>query len=235
MKERELNLNRNGDSTIVIDTEGKLAKKLEKIYQNINLNLGFCYEQLKAGKLTVGMKETHLVLAEKYLLDFLTECGYDGILEKQKNERYTEIRSLNEENRNLRKQLGEKVSNEDVREKVKIIHDNFNRWWSENGFGHTSEFYITNYAARAKLSGMVFESRYKENNTEERKSQYLNKLGFEIEDKHIILNDASAKLLEALLISKFPSVDIIQIETYMRNGILTMKEIHIAIADLDEL
>lgn len=67
------------------------------------------------------MKETHLFLTEGYVLNFLDELGYEGVLKKKKDEMYSDIRSLNNENRELRRQLGEKVSNEDVREKLKNI------------------------------------------------------------------------------------------------------------------
>ena len=111
MEERKLNFTRNEDPTLVEDKDGKIAKKIEKIYKDICFNLGFCYEQLKEGNLTEGMKETHLSLTEGYVLNFLDELGYEGVLKKKKDEMYSDIRSLNNENRELRRQLGEKVSN----------------------------------------------------------------------------------------------------------------------------
>ena len=41
MKENELNFKRNEDPTLVVDPDGKMAKKLSKIYSDISLNLGF--------------------------------------------------------------------------------------------------------------------------------------------------------------------------------------------------
>lgn len=49
MEERKLNFKRNDDPTIVEDKDGKLAKELAKIYNDIQFNLGFCYEQLTKG------------------------------------------------------------------------------------------------------------------------------------------------------------------------------------------
>lgn len=236
MKERGFTARLNTDETIVTDPDGKIAKSIKKIYSELTMNLGFCCEQLENGRLTEGMKQTHLSLAENYLIEFLKGIGYDGILEKEKEQRYTEIRSLNEENRALRTQLGEKVSNEDVRERIKIMESNFNKWWSIYGFGHVSEFAFTPYCAKIKLSGMVFESRYKkEVETYERKSEYLNKLGFEIQGQFVVLSEQSLKLFENLITEKYPSTDIVQMETYMRDGILTFKEIDVYIRNLDEL
>lgn len=134
MEERKLSFKRNDDPTIVEDKDGKLAKELAKIYNDIQFNLGFCYEQLTKGELTEGMKETHLSLTESYVLSFLKKMGYEGVLEREQNERLSEIRSLNDENRELRRQLGEKVTNEDFREKIKNICSKFKRWWNIEGF-----------------------------------------------------------------------------------------------------
>lgn len=236
MKERGFSARLNTDETIVTDPDGKIAKSIKKIYSELTMNLGFCCEQLENGRLTEGMKQTHLTLAERYLIEFLKAMNYDSILEKEKLQRFTEIRSLNEENRALRTQLGEKVSNEDVRERIKLMERNFNKWWSIYGFGHVSEFAFTPYCAKIKLSGMVFESRYKkEVETYERKSEYLNKLGFEIQDQFVVLSEQSLKLFENLITEKYPSTDIVQMETYMRDGILTFKEIDVYIRNLDEL
>lgn len=236
MKERGLSAILNKDETIVSDPDGKIAQSLKKIYSELTTNLSFCYEQLENGRLTEGMKETHLSLSENYLIEFLKSMNYDGILEKEKQQRYTEIRSLNEENRALRTQLGEKVSNEDVRERIKIMESNFNKWWSIYGFGHVSEFAFTPYCAKIKLSGMVFESHYKkEVDTDEKKCDYLNRLGFEIQDQFVVMSEKSLKLFESLITDKYPSTDIVQIETYMRDGVLTFKKIDIFITNLDEL
>lgn len=236
MKERGLSAKLNKDETIVSDPDGKMAKSLKKIYSELTMNLGFCCEQLENGRLTEGMKQTHLSLSENYLIEFLKAVDYSSILEKEKQQRYTEIRSLNEENRALRTQLGEKVSNEDVRERLKIMESDFNKWWSIYGFGHVSGFSFGSYCAKIKLSGMVFESHYKkEVNTDERKCDYLNRLGFEIQDQFVVMSEKSLKLFESLIIDKYPSADIVQIETYMRDGVLTFKEIDIHIPNLDEL
>lgn len=84
MEERKLSFKRNDDPTIVEDKDGKLAKELEKIYKDIQFNLGFCYEQLTKGELTEGMKETHLSLTESYVLSFLKKWGMKGYLKENK-------------------------------------------------------------------------------------------------------------------------------------------------------
>lgn len=243
MKERQLNFNRSENPTIVEDNSGELAKQLKKIYGNINLNLGFCYEQLKEGKLTEGMKESHLFLAESYMIDFLKAVNYDSILAKKNEERYKEIRSLNAENRELRKQLGDKVSNEDVREKIKSLHDSFKYWWNVEGFGHCRDecFNEAGYF-KATLSGMISEAyraRGTEDETEEKKMEKLRNYGFEISDddgKYVVDSENNRQLLLQLIKSKYPSVSIFDYRSYYgRKGRNVIREVNIYIDNLNEL
>lgn len=134
MEERRPSFKRNDDPTLVEDKDGRLAKEPAKTYKDIQFNLGFCHEQSAKGGLAEGMKGTHLSLTESYVLSFLKKMGYEGILEREQNERLSEIRSPNDENRELRKQSGEKVTNEDFREKIKNVCSNFKRWWNIEGF-----------------------------------------------------------------------------------------------------
>ncbi|MFL0076996.1 hypothetical protein [Tenacibaculum maritimum] len=116
MEERKINFKQNDNSTLVVDENGELAKKLKKIYNHITLSLCFCCDQLQKGTLTEGMKEHFSLLAEYHMIRFLKALNYDNIL-------YKEIRSLTEENIELRRQLGEKESNEDAIEKMKNISE----------------------------------------------------------------------------------------------------------------
>ena len=111
---------------------------------------------LEKGQLTEGMKENILSLTDHNVNRFLTRMGYEGVLAEKQKKLTEQIRSLNDENRKLRHQLGEKVSNEDVRERLKIMVSSFRNWWTEYGFGHVSDFYFGEYVAKISLSGMVF-------------------------------------------------------------------------------
>ena len=87
----------------------KLTEKQKKINERISLLL----YMLKEGGLKEGTKEALLELFHKNAIDILNELGYEDSLNKKYNEYIQEYRSLNHENRELRKQLGMKVSNED--------------------------------------------------------------------------------------------------------------------------
>lgn len=159
MKERLLDFNRQDKPAIVEDSNGELITELKKQYKEIQQNLGLAITMLEKGQLTEGMKENILSLTDHNVNRFLTRMGYEGVLAEKQKKLTEQIRSLNDENRKLRHQLGEKVSNEDVRERLKIMVSSFRNWWTEYGFGHVSDFYFGEYVAKISLSGMVFASR----------------------------------------------------------------------------
>lgn len=236
MKERLLDFNRQDNSAIVEDPSGELIAELQKQYKEIQQNLGLAMSLLEKGQLTEGMKENILSLTDHNVNEFLTKMGYEGVLAKKQKKRTEEIRSLHDENRKLRRQLGEKVSNEDVRERLKIMASLFENWWTEYGFGHVNDFYFGAYIAKITLSGMIFASRAS-NAGEEKKEEYLSRLGFEIEDRMVIYNDKSIALLNKLLTDKYPSIDIysINLTTSALNGVPVIQDVVVFLRDLDDL
>lgn len=236
MKERPLDFNRQDNSAIVEDPSGELIAELQKQYKEIQQNLGLAMFLLEKGQLTEGMKENILSLTDHNVNEFLTKMGYEGVLAEKQKKRTEKIRSLHDENRKLRRQLGEKVSNEDVRERLKIMASLFENWWTEYGFGHISDFYFGAYVAKITLSGMVFASRVS-NAGEEKKEEYLSRLGFEIDDRMVIYNDKSIALLNKLLTDKYPSIDIysINLTTSALNGVPVIQDVVVFLRDLDDL
>lgn len=236
MKERPLDFNRQDNSAIVEDPSGELIAELQKQYKEIQQNLGLAMSLLENGNLTEGMKENILSLTDHHINEFLTKMGYEGILAEKMKKRTKEIRSLHDENRELRRQLGEKVSNEDVRERLKIMASSFGNWWTEYGFGHVSDFYFGEYFAKITLSGIVFASR-SSNSGEEKKDAYLSRLGFEIEDRRVIYNDKSIALLNKLLTDKYPSIDIysINLTTSALKGVTVIQDVVVFLRDLNDL
>lgn len=132
----------------------KLTEKQKKINERISLLL----YMLKEGSLKEGTKEALLELFHKNAIDILNELGYEDSLNKKYNEYIKEIRSLNHENRELRKQLGMKVSNEDARERLKLITESFDEWWHNEGTGNIDEIIFDRYKMTATLRGGIFPS-----------------------------------------------------------------------------
>lgn len=115
MEERKINFETNDDKTPVLDPDGKLYNKLISSLKEMNENFSLMLYLLNNGSLTEGTKQNSMSLFERKAVEILNQLGYDGYFNKKENEYTKEIRSLNQENRELRKQLGMKVSNEDVR------------------------------------------------------------------------------------------------------------------------
>lgn len=245
MQERPLNFTRNEDPTLVVLTDQE-AKDFQKASDDLRFAMAHLHTELKEGKLEVGMKQTMASLIESYCHSITKSLGYAGVLEAEKKERHAEIRSLNTENRALRKQLGEKTSPEDVRESLKNLDENFKTWWNIEGFGHCSEKHFGPYGFKAILSGMITEAYRDRNNpdaTEESKVDKLRAYGFEIRDadsrhdRKLLCNDHNLGLLEQLIKSKYPSADILYSKAWhgKKHGDAEIREVEIFISNFDEL
>ncbi len=242
MKERKFKFITNNNKELVpVDLE--LIEKTKNAYGNMRLNISFMIEKWEKGELEQGMHETHLKLVETYAKEFTGLFDYSGMLKKETEERYAEIRELNEENRKLRKQLGQKVTNEDLRERIKNITEQFKKWWNIYGFGHISNNYsgFTGYGAfQITLSGMTTDAYYAKNGEVPdgyNKQTALKEMGFELdgEDSHarVISNDKNIGLLKTLLMEKFPSVEVDEIKTlgYGINNIIDYVKVRITNLD----
>jgi hypothetical protein len=216
MEERKLNFKRNEDKTIVSLSD----KKKEDVLKELN-SLGFTSQelssQIKKGVLEEGFKEVLLSLIDSHAASVCKDLGYDSVILKEREERFVEIRKLNEENRELRKQLGEKVSLEDVREKIKSLTETIKIWWNVEGFGHTSEIDFKSHGVEVKLSGMIsraYRSHFRDELSDEDKITSLKNKGFDIIKENICDTDNNRKLLYQMLTKQFPSAQILEIRSY---------------------
>lgn len=103
MEERKINFKKNDDNTPVLDPDGMLYEKLKAMQNKMNEKLSLIIYMLKEEQLNEGTKEALLELFHKNAIDILNELGYEDSLNKKYNEYIQEIRSLNHENRELRK------------------------------------------------------------------------------------------------------------------------------------
>jgi len=246
MEERQINFKTNDDTTIVVLSD-KATKSVKKASDDLRFAMAHLMGELAKGTLNVGMKSTMCSLIESYTHSLTKSLGYSGVLEAENEQRHGEIRSLNKENRALRKQLGEKNTPEDVRESLKNLADNFKRWWNIEGFGLVTEDSFGGYGFRAKLSGMITDGYYGKDGDyrdEDQKAEQLRAYGFEIvgEGKHsrdykIVACDNNLKLIEQLLKSKYPSAQILETKLYNRRGAESgeLRDIEIYISNFDEL
>lgn len=246
MKEKELKFNRNDDPTLVVLSE-KQTKDLKKSSDDLRFAMVHLLSEVKDGKLEEGMKATLCSLLESHVGTLTKSLGYEGVIHQEKEERYKEIRELNTENRELRKQLGNKVSPEDVRESLKNLKENFNTWWNINGFGHCSDEQFGPFGFKVTLSGMITEAYRDKTNadaTEEKKIDMLTAAGFLIRsdgdsrhDKKVLYNDQNIKILESMLTAKYPSASIFYSKAWHGNkhDDSEIREVEIFIRNFDDL
>lgn len=216
MEERKINFKKNDDNTPVLDPDGKLYDTLTAKINDMNKKFTLMLYLLKNGTLTEGTKESSLSLFESNAIDILNELGYEDSLNKKYNEYIQEIRSLNHENRELRKQLGMKVSNEDARERLKLITESFNEWWHNEGTGNIDEIIFDRYKMTATLRGSIFpSSREKEI---KKQVEMLKQKGFDVSSvtnygHHLTASEKNFNMLKELFKSAFPHSDIDEINT----------------------
>ena len=235
MKERELTPFVRDENPEIFILDENEWKEYDKAKKDIVFLMSTIDEFMKGGNLTTGEKNMYCGLLEAYALDYTKSLKYEGEMEAEKQQRFEEIRGLNQENRELRRQLGEKVSLEDVREKVKNIEKIFKEWWNRKGFGHQSNPRISEGGFYCEISGIVFGSHYDEDNMDdEDKVAYLASIGFTMDDRRVIMNDNNMKLLNDLLISRFPSCSFFKCETTHYRTCWVMHDITIRISDLTD-
>lgn len=216
MEERKINFKKNDDNTPVLDPDGTLhgmlCVKMETLVKNFSLLLYL----LQKGELNEGTKESSAELFEQNSIEILNSLGYEGDINKKYNEYIQKIRSLNHENRELRKQLGMKVSNEDARERLKLIYESFYEWWHNEGTGNIDEIIFDRYKMTATLRGSIFpSSREKEIKNQ---VEMLKKKGFDVSSvtnygHHLTASEKNFNMLKELFKSAFPHSDIDEINT----------------------
>ena len=216
MEERKINFKKNDDKTPVLDPDGTLhgmlCVKMETLVKNFSLLLYL----LQKGELNEGTKESSAELFEQNSIEILNSLGYEGDINKKYNEYIQKIRSLNHENRELRKQIGMKVSNEDARERLKLITESFDEWWHNEGTGNIDEIIFDRYKVTATLRGGIFpSSREKEIKNQ---VEMLKKKGFDISSvtnygHHLTASEKNFNMLKELFKSAFPHSDIDEINT----------------------
>ena len=219
----------------------KLTEKQKKINERISLLL----YMLKEGSLKEGTKEALLELFHKNAIDILNELGYEDSLNKKYNEYIQEIRSLNHENRELRKQLGMKVSNEDARERLKLICESFYEWWHNEGTGNIESITFNEYGMTATLRGYIHPFRHVRK-TEEQVSM-LKQKGFDVSSlvrygQLLTASEKNFNMLKELFENAFPhsNIDKINTTTYLGSEskgeyIYVISEIIVNFNNLDDI
>lgn len=241
MKERPLTFRRNEDETLVVLNDENLAN-FKKKFNELMSSMHLLKEGIEKKTLKEGFKATLLSVSEMYMMDILNTMGYQGHLEVQKQERFAEIRGLNEENRALRKQLGEKVSNEDVRERLKNISRLIRDWWNDKGLCYVKDIRFTEYGHIKVSFGGSYSGIGDSKEEEKAHVKYLIDYGFELDNMEtgeraqLLDTDKNRELFVTLVKSKFPSAQLETITNWSGRGKhLQIREAEFYIHNLDDI
>lgn len=243
MEERKINLKKNDDETPVLDPDGTLYEKLTEKQKKINERISLLLYMLKEGSLKEGTKETLLELFHKNAIDILNELGYEDSLNKKYNEYIQEIRSLNHENRELRKQLGMKVSNEDARERFKLIQSSIHEWWKNEGTDNVEDIILRTDRIYVSLRGNFFIGCCDKNQLNILKEKGFDLIYCEwIGEYTLAATENNFSLLKDKIKKYFPHSNIISIDTRYRKldkdgkeRALLIETIKIYISDLNDI
>lgn len=241
MKELPLNFRRNDDATPVSDFSGN---DIEAVSESIGGLLKITKEIQSKVKEGQEVSKEACAEVEKFLDVILERLNYQEIIEREKAEREVEISKVNFQNSILKKQLEAPIGNEDVREKLKNISDQFNLWWDIKGFGHISEIKFKTNIVELKLSGYIFSGKDEDGNKmdESARMDYFTNMGLEINggrsSDRITFNENNIKIITDIIKSQFPKSYIVRIDTYFgRSGKPSIQDIMLVVSyeDIESL
>ena len=232
MQERKIDFSHDDNKEPVEIEKDNLNRKVDQL----TFTLSHLKELRKKDKLGKGFCATICSNIESYTRDLLGALDYDSNLEQEAQERVKKIKEVNIENRELRKQLGEKVSPEDVRECLKNIDKAIRKWWREEGTGHVSATEFHEYYIKVKLSGMIPGILRGEDPIEG-----IRKRGYDIisegrADGWLSAGDKNTTLIQRKLKQRFPSAVMREVKCYYHpSGTNKISSITFDIKDYDDV
>ena len=120
-------------------------KVVTKALKDLIQSAGFLLDMVSKDTLTEEMRETMTSLIATYSRDGLRPLGFQDQTTKDHDNLVRKLRNADMDNEELRQQLGQKVSLEDLREKMKTIARAFDEWGDYHGFGYISDIHFDSY------------------------------------------------------------------------------------------
>lgn len=199
MKERPIFESKEPNKELVtLSDEDK--KVVTKALKDLMQSASFLYEMVSKGTLTEEMRETMTSLIATYSRDGLRPLGFQDQATKDHDDLVRRLRNANMDNEELRQQLGQKVSLEDLREKMKTIARAFDEWGDYHGFGYIGDIHFDSYGC---LHGNMNLSTHISGD----RADDLRKMGFELTDDRdgeaMFATDDNFKLLQKMIRDNF--------------------------------
>ena len=233
MKERQLNFDYADDTPVEITDEQK--KNLAKSMNELRQHIGMLEYLIKNGKTGKGALDSCMSIIDHNTQDIGNIFGYDTYLKQQQEKTLKEIREVNSENHELRRQLGQKVSTEDIRMKMKAVIDGFRYWAETKGFGWMSDVQVNRWGTlSAKMSTRI--SAIDRNNEEVRKR--VVEFGFEFDDINAdntapIANDKNLRLIRELVKTLSPDAIADEVTVCRRGDVPHIADVEIILREWD--
>lgn len=199
MKERPIFESKEPNKELVtLSDEDK--KVVTKALKDLMQSASFLYEMVSKDTLTEEMRETMTSLIATYSRDGLRPLGFQDQATKDHDDLVRRLRNANMDNEELRQQLGQKVSLEDLREKMKTIARAFDEWGDYHGFGYIGDIHFDSYGC---LHGNMNLSTHISGD----RADDLRKMGFELTDDRdgeaMFATDDNFKLLQKMIRDNF--------------------------------
>lgn len=242
MKERELKVHGTNDTTIVAMS----YEEQKNHYANLSLLIDLAVllrQRISTNELDEEFKETGMHLLESCTVDILKNLGYESTLQREYEKRFAEIRNLNVENRELRKQLGGKATAEDVRETLKNLKRYFHDFWNNVGFGFSTDYTFEEYGLKVRICTSMFNNMWDgtPEHIQERKTRLM-RYGFALADDDEGTNDAlefsseNIKTMNRLLSEYFSDFRIVSVNSSStRNKLVYIRDMMLYIYNYDDL
>lgn len=234
MKERPIFESKEPNKNLVeLNDDDK--KVVTKALKDLIQSAGFLLDMVSKDTLTEEMRETMTSLIATYSRDGLRLLGFQDQTTKDHDNLVRKLRNANMDNEELRQQLGQKVSLEDLREKMKTIARAFYEWGDYHGFGHFSDIHFDSYGC---LHGnMHLLSMHISGD----RADDLRKMGFELTDDRdgeaMFATDENFKLLQKMIRDNFgpdASMSYGKIDMYTFSDERPhMREVEVRLRDLD--
>lgn len=222
------------DETPVTFTDEQKAK-IKKHANELKQHVGMLLYLVDKDTLQVGTRDSIMSIIDHNTQDLCNIFDYSTYLKQQQEKTQNEIREVNIENHELRRQLGQKVSTEDVREKVKQVIDGFKHWGRTRGFGWMREVKISDWGVlHAEMPTRI--SRVDSHDKETR--QRMLDFGFEFEDVNEddampIANDHNLQKIRELVKSLSPDAISDEVTVCRRGDVPHMKDVKIILREWD--
>lgn len=233
------------------DTKEYTLENLKKVYSA----LSHLYGQIKGDRVERSLVNAVLGLSESIISDIGKRLDYNGTLQKEMEKRYGEIRKANLRIRELEEMVGSSKPIDGLKEQVKYLCENVEKFWQEQGFGrYIREFQITKYGGidlKLSFGFDTMSSLFHDEKPVSRKEELAERIksvqerGFELvrpkNESHYEMKDCDsnkAKLVE-IIMNRFPSAKITKFQIRNHGGcdteLFVISEIEVYIRNMHEL